>query len=278
MVNVVSAESAAEEAAESARLCEVPFHRGGDKHPLYYVHEISGSVLPFAPIARKLRDTRTVIGLQSIGTHPGHPADRTIEEMAERFLGIVRRRAGAEPLELIGYSVGGLIAFEMAVRAAEAGIEVRLLGLIDAPAPGTPSGISAARVVRMIAHGFGLRAVAEAASEDAEKLLRLLVAEGRAAGLFPEDYTEEDLRPSVELQVTTGKAAEAYRSDRVFSGNVRLLGASGQLAAKTAAWEPFVGGAIQGVEVDAGHYDLLKSPGLSALTTVVSGWLADSQV
>lgn len=268
MTEVMSADSA----AESARLCEVPFHRG-DRHPLYYIHEISGTVLHFAPVARRLADERTVIGLQSVGTHPGHPADRTIEEMAERFLGIIGRRTGSEPLDLVGYSVGGLIAFELATRAVEAGIPVRLLGLIDAPAPGTPSGISPARVVRMIAHGFGIRTVADSGSQDAEELLAMLVAEGRAAGYFPDDYTEDDLRPSVELQVTTGRAAEAYRTDRVFGGDVRLLGASGQLAAKTAAWRPFVAGEIHGCEVDAGHYDLMKGRTLGEVAAVVRGWV-----
>ncbi|NUP51096.1 MAG: hypothetical protein HOW97_27860 [Catenulispora sp.] len=267
-------ESAEDSAAESARLCEVPFHRG-DKHPLYYVHEISGSVLHFAPVARLLADQRSVIGLQSVGTHPGHPADRTIEEMAERFLAVVGRRADAEPLDLVGYSVGGLIAFEMAARAAAAGIRVRMLGLIDAPAPGTPSGITPARVVRMIAHGLGIKSVATSESQDSEGLLSMLVAEGREAELFPDDYTEADLRPSVDLQVITGRAAEAYRTHRVFDGDVRLIGARGQLAAKTAAWQPYVSSAILGSEVDAGHYDLMKGRALGEVTAIVRNWVSE---
>jgi thioesterase domain-containing protein len=131
---MTTAPSSTSQAAASASLCAIEFHVCG-RPALYYVHDISGSVLHFAPLARRLAGCRDVIGLQSAGLNPGYPADLTIEQMADRYLKVIERRGDEEPCDIVGYSLGGLIAYEMATRLAGTGREVRLLGLIDSAPP-----------------------------------------------------------------------------------------------------------------------------------------------
>jgi thioesterase domain-containing protein len=57
--------------------------------------------------------------------------------MAATYLEHVRNVQGSGPYRLGGWSLGGIVAFEMARRLQEKGESVDLLALIDAVAPGT---------------------------------------------------------------------------------------------------------------------------------------------
>jgi thioesterase domain-containing protein len=261
--------------ADAADLCAVPF-QGIDRPTLWYVHEISGTVLHFAPLARRLTAHRNVVGLQSIGLNPGYQADATIEQMAERYLDVIERRGDGAPYDLIGYSMGGLVAFEMAVRLADAGREVRLLGLIDSPAPGASASIDLAWAIRMMARTLRAESVLAARTQDPDTLITLLIDEGRAAHVLPADYTAQDLRPALDLQLTNGRAAQLYRPARCYPGDVRLLGAGpGVLAAKAKGWQPYVAGQILGQEIDADHFALMQPPAAAAVAAAIEGWLAE---
>jgi thioesterase domain-containing protein len=261
--------------ADAADLCAVPF-QSVDRPTLWYVHEISGTVRHFAPLARRLAAHRNVIGLQSVGLNPGYEADTTIEQMAERYLDVIERRGDGAPYDLIGYSMGGLVAFEMAARLADAGREVRLLGLIDSPAPGASASIDLAWAIRMMARTLKAESVLAAQTQDPDTLITLLIDEGRAAHVLPADYTAQDLRPALELQLANGRAAQLYRPAGRYPGDVRLLGAGpGVLAAKTQGWQPYVAGKILGQEIDADHFALMQPPAAATVAGAIEHWLAE---
>lgn len=259
---------------DAAELCGVPFHVNG-LPTVYFVHEISGAVLHFAPLARRLARLRDVIGLQSLGLNPGYPPDTAIEQMAQRYLEVVLQQDDADdtPCALVGYSMGGLIAFEMALRLADAGRRARLL-LLDAPHPGRPKMVDAAHAVRLMARQLRVNCVLTAQTEDPDALVALLIDGAKASGALPAYYTAEDLRPALELQRANGHAAEIYRPARRFDGDVLLIGAGeGVLAERTAGWAPHVAGRLDGHEVDAEHYSLLREPAATTVLNIVEHWL-----
>jgi oxalate---CoA ligase len=59
-----------------------------------------------------------------------------LELTARRYVDELRRIRREGPYQLIGYSFGGLIAYEMARQLLGAGESVSFLGLLDTPAPG----------------------------------------------------------------------------------------------------------------------------------------------
>jgi pimeloyl-ACP methyl ester carboxylesterase len=130
--------------------------------------------------------------------------------MAGRYLDIIEHLRCPPPYDILGYSMGGLIAFEMATQLARQDRQVRLLGLLDPPVPGSLGLPDEARVLRVMARTLGITSVVTAATPDAEELLALLVAEAKAAGVLPDAYTVEDMRPTVEIQLTNGRAASVY--------------------------------------------------------------------
>lgn len=104
-----------------------------------------GTAAGLRQFARGLDTGLAVYGFDTPGVNGRQaPLDR-IEAMADYFLPHLRARQPFGPYYLAGYSVGGLVAFEVAQRLRAAGEEVVLTGLIDSA----------------IARGnYGLRAVA----------------------------------------------------------------------------------------------------------------------
>ncbi|AZG48096.1 non-ribosomal peptide synthetase [Gordonia insulae] len=106
------------------------------RNPVWCVHTAAGVVEQFRPLADALTST-PVMGLQLpelIDATRDMPTSLT--EMATRHVTAMRAVQQTGPYRLIGWSVGGVIAHEIARQLVEAGEEVALLVLLD---PRTPS-------------------------------------------------------------------------------------------------------------------------------------------
>ncbi len=258
----------------SAELCLFPFKQAGQP-ALHYVHDVSGSVLNFVPIARELADEHDMIGFQCLGLDLDCAADQTIEQMAERYTRVLLDQGLAPSYDLIGYSMGGLIAFEMAARLSEHGARIGLLGLLDPTVPGSISDdVGVGTVVRLLGRSIGVPSIGADDCEDVDELLAILVAEAGAAGLLPASYTAEDLRPSVELRLTNAQAAARYRPAHVLPGDIQLLGAGeAGLPAQLRGWMPFTHGQVHGSAIDADHVSLVGEQNAPAVANVIRAWL-----
>lgn len=106
---------------------------GGTGQPLFCVHPAGGSVLAFRALARSLGD-RPFHGIQGRGLAPGERPDDRVGDMADRYLPAVRAVQPVGPYLIGGWSFGGTVAFELALRLQAAGEDVSLL-LIDSRPP-----------------------------------------------------------------------------------------------------------------------------------------------
>ncbi|MCP4654504.1 MAG: hypothetical protein GY856_03685, partial [bacterium] len=66
------------------------------------------------------------------GLLEGEEPRRRIDEMAAEYLRSIRGVWPEGPYALLGWSLGGMVAYEMARQLEEAGREVALLALVDA--------------------------------------------------------------------------------------------------------------------------------------------------
>ena len=112
----------------------VAFRRDGSKCPLFLAHPAGGSVFGYDGIARALPD-RPVYGLQDPHIFSTQGLFESIEEMAEAYLPHLRRAQPEGPYMLGGWSLGGILAFEMANRLVAEGEQVANLILFDAASP-----------------------------------------------------------------------------------------------------------------------------------------------
>jgi non-ribosomal peptide synthase protein (TIGR01720 family) len=250
-----------------------------DAPELVLVHPVTGSPRGYTHLARLLGGTAAVHGLMAPGLSGEATPLESVPELAEAYLAAMDARGLAEPYRLVGWSFGGLVAYEMAARLTRQGRKVELLGVIDSAAPG----------------GRTL------ASED---LLGVLFAAevGRTEPRGPLELTAEDLAgagPDGVAELVAGELARR-RGDRaadwiphvhalylVFRANMRAAagyrpepgGYPGDLlsiacetksaADRTLGWPEFVGGRTARHVIPGDHYSIVEPPNVQALADLL---------
>ncbi|WP_244237808.1 non-ribosomal peptide synthetase, partial [Corallococcus llansteffanensis] len=182
----------------------VAIQRGGpSRRPFFLVHAVGGNVLGFAELARRLGPEQPVYGLQAQGLDGRLPPLESLDAMARHYVEALRAAQPHGPYRLGGWSLGAVIAGEMARHLHAAGEPVELLALIE-PSPtsaarGAATEDDAALALHFAADlartaGLPARLPPDVASAGPEALLRHLHAEGLRAGLFSPESGLEELR------------------------------------------------------------------------------------
>ncbi|MFM0672959.1 acetoacetate--CoA ligase, partial [Paraburkholderia sediminicola] len=105
--------------------------RAGRGRPVFMLHSITGSVMECLTLAGTLESERPVYGLQARGLDGDQEPQRRVEEMASVYVEQMRAVQPSGPYALVGYSFGGLVAFEIAQQLVAAGEKIELLCLLD---------------------------------------------------------------------------------------------------------------------------------------------------
>ncbi len=105
------------------------------KPPLYCIHPDHGLVLFYQALAGRLPPDQPVYGLQSAGADTDEAPLTSLEDMAARYLRDIKKFQPHGPYHLGGYSLGGVLAAEMARQLHAGGERVGLLALFDTYAP-----------------------------------------------------------------------------------------------------------------------------------------------
>lgn len=109
----------------------VPLQPLGDKPPLYFVHGYGGSVFDLLAMRPHLPPDQPAFGLQAIGWDGQEDRHTELDEMAAHYLREIRRFQPDGPYYLAGFSLGGLIAYELAQQLLAQGQDVAMLAPID---------------------------------------------------------------------------------------------------------------------------------------------------
>ena len=105
--------------------------KDGTKTPLYIVHGIGLNVLIFHGLAKYLDPEQAVFGFQAVGlTGKEEPLD-DLQEVATFYIREMLEQNPDGPYNLLGYSLGGIIALEMAKQLRQMGKTVTMLGMLD---------------------------------------------------------------------------------------------------------------------------------------------------
>ncbi|NPC86792.1 hypothetical protein HPC49_52485, partial [Pyxidicoccus fallax] len=110
----------------------VLLQKGGSRTPIFCVHPIGGDVFCYIELARQLGDEQPFYGLRARDSGATGESDTSLEALARAYLASIRSVQPAGPYRLMGWSMGGNIAFELARQLEAQGEEVELLALIDA--------------------------------------------------------------------------------------------------------------------------------------------------
>jgi len=109
----------------------VPIQPKGMRPPLYVISGLGGNVIKFHSLAFHLGNEQPMFGLLPRGLDGKEPFLTRIEDMAQHYVDVIRLAQLEGPYNLIGYSFGGIVAFEVARQLASKGILPSLVGMLD---------------------------------------------------------------------------------------------------------------------------------------------------
>ncbi|MET0396637.1 MAG: non-ribosomal peptide synthase/polyketide synthase [Longimicrobiaceae bacterium] len=258
----------------------VPVRARGSRTPLFLVHPVGGTVMAYAALASRLHPEQPVLALRSRGTEPGEEPGGTVEEVARGYLALVRAEQPAGPYRLGGWSMGGVVAFEMARQLEAAGEEVEALVLVDSRAPHLVAPHLAAPgddlpLVRAFAEDLGIPAdrlpAPDAESGDAggAAYLGRVLEHARAAGLLPGGLDPARMGQLYGVFRSNLRALYEYRPGS-YGGRATLLrAAEGGSGTRAGGWERVVRGGLEVRTVPGTHYTMVREPRVETLAAEV---------
>jgi acetoacetyl-CoA synthetase len=104
---------------------------GTQRPPVFLAHGLGGSAIDFYQPVRHVQTQHPIYGMQARGFDGAEKPFESIEEMAQFSLDAVRDLQPHGPYALIGFSLGGLVALEMAQRLTANGEKVALLAMLE---------------------------------------------------------------------------------------------------------------------------------------------------
>ncbi|MDO5103942.1 MAG: amino acid adenylation domain-containing protein [Lautropia sp.] len=109
---------------------------------LFCIHAGMGTIFDYQPLARALHGVRPMYGLSCRMLLDSTHYDRSLDQMAQDYVTMIRTIQTSGPYHLLGWSLGGTLVALMTRILEDAGDEVRFLGMVD---PFVPAGDSGAR-------------------------------------------------------------------------------------------------------------------------------------
>ncbi|MEN3357031.1 MAG: hypothetical protein V7637_1013 [Mycobacteriales bacterium] len=113
----------------------VPLAPAGAAAPLFCVHPVSGSAYAYAGLSSLLGDDRPVYGLEAPGFDDDQDPVGSLPALSAGYVEALRQFRPDGPYCLLGWSLGGVVAFDMALRLRAVGARVPALVLVDSDLP-----------------------------------------------------------------------------------------------------------------------------------------------
>ncbi len=253
----------------------VPLQVGAPgRRPLFCVHSVGGEVVSYRELARHLGPDQPVYGLQS----PDPPL-RDVREMAARYVAAIHEVQPVGPYRIAGWSMGGIVAYEMARQLEAEGEKTDVLAVIDAASPdrwvGEPER-SDTEMVTLFATaleqlhggdldlppGFELPTI-DLDSLDADAALAIALDLGRQVGLLSPNLELAELRRLFERFQANRRALSSYREPYDYGGEIHLFRAADHLAITgnenpTMGWGGLLNGRVRIFDVPGDHRTIVK--------------------
>jgi thioesterase domain-containing protein len=250
----------------------VPLDTDGSGTPLYCLHASSGSAYSYLGLAQLL--DRPVYGVEAPGFDGDREPVRSLADLSAEYVDVLHERSPGGPYLLLGWSVGGLLALDMARRLTESGDAVPLVVMVDVSVPdGTPLPPEK-EIVRRFLHeilaSMGASApdtVLAGRPDDADPG-ELLAA---AAGELPPELDAELLSERYAVFRALVEASYGHRVTRPYGGPVVHVRAS-ESRLPPLAWSPLVPDLTEHT-VTGTHHSIWSGETLPELAKVIDAEL-----
>ncbi|HLP60306.1 MAG TPA: D-alanine--poly(phosphoribitol) ligase subunit DltA [Candidatus Deferrimicrobium sp.] len=277
--------------------CLVPIKEGitGAKK-LFLIHDGSGEVESYVEFSKHLNNFACWgIRAERLDYMAPAPLNITIPELAERYIRSMKKIQPQGPYYILGWSLGGTIAFEIAAQLEQTNETIAFLALIDAVPPQekvwqdattfnldseinfiktySPSGelIHEVREITDL-NQLWINVVdyLETSNYDVEIIKKMIA--GYGVQVLP-NFEQLDLEESIyylNLGRTLLNARAQYKPSVRIQTPVHYIIASQTQVVKKEDWNKYATGGINYYEIAGDHFSIFKKPGVIRLSNLFS--------
>jgi thioesterase domain-containing protein/peptidoglycan/xylan/chitin deacetylase (PgdA/CDA1 family) len=251
--------------------------RVGDGPPLFCAHPVVGLSWCYLALVPHVDARFPIYGLQARGLRRPEPLPTSMAEMARDYADQIRTVQPSGPYHLLGWSLGGDIAFAIAEELERRGEEIGLLVILDsnlADREAVALSNEPWMVYNLVLAQFGyVPALTPAEPDPGARMLELV---RRRPGLGLDEWPDQRVRALQRVIKNNVAMAKAHQPGRVHSPLLFFSATRNPptVAEKVEIWRAFVDGPIEAVELDCDHrYMLLPEP-VARIGPALSGALA----
>jgi amino acid adenylation domain-containing protein len=244
--------------------------QGGSRRPFFCIHPIGGNVFCYVPLARALGREQPFYGLQ-MPDFPSPVAERlgTLEGMASCYVEAMREVQPTGPYRLGGWSMGAVVAFEMARQLRQAGEDLELVAMLDAPAPGDHRRAGEldrssilADFARDLTGALPPVPVEELRQLDIEQQLGYVLEWAKEAGALPASETLDRLA-GLFAAFEHNFLVLGRHEPSPYPGPLELFRANDTVALRPdSGWASLAHGGVTLHEIPGDHFSIMRSPEL----------------
>jgi acyl transferase domain-containing protein/thioesterase domain-containing protein/NAD(P)-dependent dehydrogenase (short-subunit alcohol dehydrogenase family)/acyl carrier protein len=270
----------------------VPIQPRGDRPPLFLIHGLLGTLNFFNDFVAHCEPDQPILGVQSQMLAGATDPVMSMEELAQKYLVEIRAVQPHGPYYFLGYSFGGVLAFEMAQQLAAAHEPLGMLGMLDTREAGLVRDIKQVESRRAKLARWGLRAQRELrhAVKGPGRIAHFaqVVADRFNYQLIPRLMREIHLRFAragrrlpwflLNDHHINEFAAGEYRP-RPYAGKITLFRAARGIASaderfgSDLGWERWTTQGVEVHEIPGTHEDLMTEPNVRVVAQEVAGCL-----
>ncbi|MCP3803363.1 amino acid adenylation domain-containing protein [Allokutzneria sp. A3M-2-11 16] len=234
----------------------VVFRQDGAAAPVVFVHAVGGSVLGYRDLAGLVEPDRPVFGVEARGLLGGDAPLSSVAEMAEDYLDALEKAGVRGDMVLVGWSMGGAVAHEMAVRLAARGARANGLVLIDSSLP--------------MGASFADEADLRAQYED-------FLAASASAGRGVHRLTAAEHERGYAVFAANVRALDAYRPEKADVDVLYLCARESAPAEHWRNWEAVAGRSFRLREIPGDHFGVLSVPANVRVADETHTWLTSQE-
>lgn len=241
----------------------MPMRVGGDGPSLFCAPPLVGLSWCYLALLPHVDARYPLYGLQARGLRRPEPLPTSLREMARDYVDQIRMTQPSGPYHLLGWSLGGNIAFAIAEEFERRGEEIGLLVILDSTLVNLADIESNEpwMVLNLVLAQFGYVPALTPADPDPEA--RMLELVRRRPGLGLDDWPDQRLRALQRVIKNNVAVARAHQPGRVHCPLLFFSAVRNKptLAEKLDKWRLWIDGPIDAVELDCHHrYMLLPEP------------------
>lgn len=268
----------------------VPLQIEGTDPHFFAPHASGGSVWCYKELVQSLGNEQPFYGVQPRAPENGLPYHTEMEAMASDYVQAIRGYQPNGPYWLTGWSMGGVIAYEMARQLQQQGQQIAMLALIDAAPPvAEETEYNWGILLSLFAFDLGLnresvkKPLETSLSQMAQ--LRQLWAEARRAGVVPSEITLVEFRQLFDTFKIHANTMLRYRpqgfdgsitlfrpeedfDDLMFGNDPKYLAWKSERSKRKEhlkGWDRLVTGDIEVRIVPGNHFSMLREPNVQVL-------------